>query len=106
VLKKIIIYFTTIILIASCSSFYQPATLDLDIPDGPVEYKAGWRAGCRTALAMKVFANAVVYQPDFGTGIYQHDKVFQGAWSNGFYACASHVGGFVSFPSAKFGPLQ
>jgi hypothetical protein len=96
------------------AGFYQPITLRLSVPDGPPEYKAGWHAGCKSALATKGFANAFVYQegkgPDFGNGIYQHDPVFQTAWGQGWFSCALHVAQFVGtsnrFRSFAHGPLQ
>lgn len=90
--------------------FYQPITLDLTTPDGPPEYKAGWYAGCRTALGVKGFANAWVYQtskgPDMGSGVYQHDPAYQTGWGQGWFACVLHTGDFVEFNSMRDGPLQ
>ena len=60
--------------------FYQPMTLNLKVPDGPPEFKAGWHAGCKSANANQAFANSFVYQgkggPDYGSGVYQHDPYF------------------------------
>ncbi len=42
-----------LLLTGSCTWFYQPATLSLDVPDGPPEYKAGWYDGCRSRLSIK-----------------------------------------------------
>jgi len=46
--------------------FNQPITLDLTVPDGPPEFKAGWYAGCNTALGNKYFANSFVYGGKYG----------------------------------------
>lgn len=90
--------------------FYQPITMSLAVPDGPPEYKAGWHAGCKTALANKAFANAFVYQegkgPEFESGVYHHDPMFQTGWGQGWFACVLHIGGFVDMNAMKYGPLQ
>ncbi len=92
--------------------FYQPVTMNLEVPDGPPEYKAGWYAGCRSVLKNKTFANAFVYLnnkgPEFGSGVYQHDAAYQTGWGQGFFACHTHVTDFVreEFRSFKYGPLE
>lgn len=92
--------------------FYQPITLNLAVPDGPPEYKAGWHAGCRTGLGNKSFVNSMVYQgkkgPDFGSGVYQHDAVFQTGWGQGFLACVLRAAQFTGddFRSFRRGPLE
>ncbi len=79
-------------------------------PDGPPEYKAGWYAGCKTALGNEAFTNAWVHQspngPEFGSGVYQHDPMFQTGWGQGWFACVLHIGQFVNFNSMKHGPLE
>lgn len=85
--KKILAVFL-MISIQSCASFYNPMFMSMEIPDGPPEFQAGWYDGCRTGLATKKSTNASVYSPSFGSGIYQHDEVYQSAWSSAFYSCA------------------
>lgn len=84
--------------------------MSLAVPDGPAEYKAGWHAGCQTALGQKAFSNAWVYQgkngPNMGNGVYAHDPVFQRGWGQGWFACALHIGQFVDFHATKYMPLQ
>lgn len=106
-LKKILVILL-FFFIASCKGFYEPVTLDVEIPDGPAEYKSGWRAGCRSGLAASRanFANSFVYNVDFGTGIYTHDSLFARGWGNGWFACVIHASTFVQMPSMQFGPLQ
>jgi len=93
------------------TGFNQPITLDLTVPDGPREFKAGWYNGCRTGLSNKYFANSFPYQgefrSDFGSGVYQHDSVYQGAWGQGFFACTIHSSIFTSegYPM-RHGPLE
>lgn len=86
--------------------FYEPITLNMELPPGPPEYQAGWRAGCRTGLASKGFANAFVYNQDYGNGIYQHEPNFQKGWGNGLFSCAIHAGRFVDYHAMQHGPLQ
>jgi len=90
--------------------FFQPLTMDMKVPDGPPEFKAGWHDGCKSALGMRNFANAYVYQSnrsaEFGSGVYQHDQTYNSAWSNAFFVCATYAGTFVDYHSMKFAPLQ
>lgn len=91
-MKKIFPIFILFVLL-SCRSngFYQPYTTSLEIPDGPPEYKAGWRAGCRTALSTHgrgMFANSVVYpNVDFGNGAYHHEGLFVSGWLDAAFTC-------------------
>lgn len=113
---KEIIILVTLLVTFSCRlptnfGFYQPITLDMAVPDGPPEYKAGWHGGCRTALGTsKYFANGVVYEDedgtDFGSGVYQHDKIYQSAWGHGFFACNIHSAVFVEYRAMRTMPLQ
>ena len=91
--------------------FYQPMTLDLKVPDGPPEFKAGWHAGCKSAIGASYdFKNSIVYQGEFvgnyGSGVYQHDPYFQDGWRLAFFSCASHIGNFVNFNSMQHSPLS
>lgn len=95
------------------SSFYNMATLDMRVPDGPEEFQAGWHAGCRSGLANRDFANGAVYResngaPTMGNGIYQDDPVFQTGWANGWFACIIHMKTFMngSLTTMAHGPLQ
>ncbi len=80
------LYFFLLLFTANCN-FYTPLGMPMDVPDGPPEFQAGWRDGCRTGLATGKYSNSAVYSPTFGSGIYQHDKVYQKAWSSAFYTC-------------------
>ena len=105
-----------LIFFASCRGlpdtfgFYQPITINMDVPDGPPEFKVGWYSGCRTGWGQAKHANAWIYQEDegtnFGNGIYQHDPVFQTGYSQGWFACVVHSGTFAGFPSMKNAPLS
>ena len=48
---------------------------------------AGGIANGETGLATGKYSNAAVYSPTFGSGIYQHDKIYQKAWGSAFYTC-------------------
>lgn len=113
ILKKhsfIVLFFVALTsLTSSCRlvGFYEPVTLDLDIPDGPAEYKAGYRAGCRSGLgAGRAFAGGFVYDPDHGTGVYQHDSNFVTGWSHGWFTCVIHASTFSTLNAMKHGPLE
>ncbi|MFZ9469839.1 MAG: hypothetical protein ACO26G_02155 [Rickettsiales bacterium] len=112
-LKKIFIL--TFLLLFSCRmpdnfGFYQPITMDLRVPDGPPEFKAGWHAGCKSALANRNFQNSFVYQdkygPNYGQGTFQHDSAFQTGWRVAFFACVTHAGMFTAFNSMQHMPLS
>jgi hypothetical protein len=114
-LKYILLFIMPLVILNSCRfpdnfGFFQPMTLDLKVPDGPPEFKAGWHNGCRSALGMRVFANSYIYQDkrsaEFGSGVYQHDQTYNSAWSNAFFVCSTYVGTFVDYNSMKFSPLQ
>jgi hypothetical protein len=113
--KNIMVIFLAFLMLYSCRfpdnfGFFQPITMDLKVPDGPPEFKAGWHNGCKSALGMRNFANSYVYQnkgsAEFGNGVYQHDQTYNSAWSNAFFVCATYSGTFVSYHSLKFAPLQ
>lgn len=109
------VIFLILILTASCRmpesfGFYQPITMSLTVPDGPPEFKAGWHDGCKSALGNAFFLNSFVYQtkngPEFSNGIYQHDPMYQSAWSTAWFSCVLPSYGFVNFHSMKAGPLE
>ncbi|MDX2082918.1 MAG: hypothetical protein SFV53_02900 [Rickettsiales bacterium] len=92
------------------SGFYNPITLDMRVPDGPPEYKAGWHDGCQTGSSIKSFANNDSFQkdggPNFGSGVYTHDPVYQSGWSQGWFACVINISNFVGNHSMRFSPLD
>ncbi len=83
---KKIFYILPLLTMFGCN-FYEPTFMESDVPDGPPEFQAGWRDGCQTGIATKKHANSSVYRPTFGSGIYQHDKLYQQAWGNAYYVC-------------------
>ena len=102
------ICFLIFIFLGGCKNFgfYQPMTLDLQMPDGPPEFRAGWRSGCRSALATKTFSNSFVYGNDYGNGIYQHDPAYAKGWGRGWFGCILHTANFVNAPSMRYFPLD
>jgi hypothetical protein len=114
-LKIFLLLLLTSLILSSCrmpetAGFYNPITMNVTVPDGPPEYKAGWYAGCKSGLGVKSFANAWVYQDKaggtFGSGVYHHDPNFQTGWGQGWFSCSIHSGMFVNEHSTKYGPLQ
>lgn len=109
------IFLTTVLLIlSSCRmptnfGFYQPITMDMNIPDGTPEFKAGWRDGCRSGLANGSFLNSSAYLTKEGASfspVYTHDGQYRTAWSNSFYVCMVYGSKFVEFNSMQYGPLS
>ncbi len=99
----------TAIILVSCGGggFYEPVTLGMNVPKGSAAYQAGWRAGCRTALATQKFANSFVYKADYGNGTQQHDPDFITGWVQAGFACVMHSDQFYSTSSTtKFAPLS
>ena len=103
------------IMLLSCNAnnkgFHQPMTLDLKVPEGPIEYRAGWHDGCKSALAVSnQFLNSWVYKrkggPDFGSGSFQALPGYQKGWSQGMFSCILHTYTFVQYRSFKDSPLQ
>ncbi len=97
-----------IIALSSCElrGFYEPITLDMNVPDGTVEYRSGWRAGCRSAIhASKSYTQGWAYSADHGTGAYQQHPDFYSGWSHAWFTCALHSATFPSMGSRQPGPL-
>lgn len=85
-----------------CAGFYEPVTLNMEIPPGPENYQAGWYAGCRSAIySMPNFRNSMAYDVTFANGQYQNDPVFHKAWASAFYSCSIHTGTFRGFGADK-----
>ncbi|MBU6141342.1 MAG: hypothetical protein KGP29_07330 [Proteobacteria bacterium] len=107
-------FFTTLILLSSCRfptnfGFYQPLTLDTNVPDGPPEFKAGWRDGCRSGMANGTFLNSAVYLTKSGPSfspVYTHDPQYRSGWSTGYWICGTYSSSFVSMSPMQRAPLD
>ncbi len=103
-----------LLILSSCRmptnfGFYQPITMDMNVPDGPPEFKAGWRDGCRSGLANGNFLNSDVYLTEEGASfspVYTHDGQYRSAWGNAYWVCITYGSTFVSSNSMQFGPLK
>ena len=96
-----------IIFFSGCTTWlHHPATMQLDVPDGPPAFKAGWYDGCRSGLSAKRFANNMVYDVTFGNGIYQGDPKYQLGWSLAMTTCVARAGNFTAQHFMKHSPLQ
>lgn len=108
-MKKLLQIFIILFLV-SCrnNGFYQPYTMNMEIPEGPPEYKAGWRAGCRDGLGVQFFANTVVYPvDDFGDGTYHHDPLFNAGFVDAVFSCFEHGFTFAHSKNSIWkGPLE
>ncbi len=82
------------------NGFYQPYTSSTELPEGPPEYKAGWRAGCRTAYSADArgsFTGGFVYpNVDFGDGTYIGNSIFTSGWLDSFFTCHESMGMFMN----------
>lgn len=103
-MNKIILL--TFLFLTGCNFMFQPLTLDLKVPDGPPEYQAGWHDGCSTALSLGGFHAAKMHKLTLGDGTFQHDPVYQGAWSSGWFACAVQAGDYTGLPGFNSAPLE
>ncbi len=79
--------------------FFQPPGLNIYVPEGPPEFKAGWYAGCRSSLSQNAFYNASIFYKEkrtanFGSGIYQNNSTYQNAWGNGYLNCQTYIATF------------
>lgn len=109
-IKKVLL-FTILSLISNCGfvaevipfgryKFTKPYTLEWQVPDGPPEFQAGWYDGCRAGLSNSSFLNVRMFAPvSAGSGIYQHDPLYQMAYGRALFSCAIQAGNFVSLPS-------
>lgn len=98
--------YLTLLLLFLCSchnegnwGFFQPPGLNIYVPEGPPEFKAGWYAGCRSSLSQNSFYNASIFYkerggPNFGSGMYQNHPIYQSSWSTGYANCQIYIATF------------
>ena len=105
-MKKIIFNLVGILWLSGCSWMFQPLTMDMTVPDGPPEYRAGWHDGCSSALSFGGFHAAKFHKLTMGNGMYQHDPVYQSAWSSAWFSCATQSGDYQAFPGMSSAPFE
>ena len=113
-MRKLTKILTILFLSLACScnpfdhiGFNQPLTIRMTVPDGPPEFKAAWYAGCKSALASsKTFSNTFIYDYEFGSGVYQHDPVYQTVWAQAYFNCSAHAKTFMDYHPFVRGPLE
>lgn len=92
------------------NGLYQNYTMALELPEGPPEYKAGWRAGCRSAMAdagRGFYANSFVYpNVDYGDGSYHHDGAFVTGWLDAAFTCFENASTFGGIKNTFEFPLE
>ncbi len=107
-----------LLILSSCRmptnfGFYQPITMDMNVPDGPPEFKEGWRDGCRSGLANGNFLNSDVYLTKEGASFssiysdsnHSDNAKYRSAWGNAYWVCMTYGSTFVSSNSMQFSPL-
>ncbi len=112
-MRKFLLSTAILIMISSCRmptnfGFYQPITMDMNVPDGPPEFKAGWRDGCRSGLSNGSFLNSAAYLTKEGPSfspVYTHDGQYRSAWGNAYYTCMAYSSNFVGLNSMERAPL-
>jgi len=103
-MKKFLLIAAILFLNSSCRlptnfGFYQPITMDLNVPDGTPEFKAGWHDGCRSGNATGSFVNGAIYRTEAGptfSPIYQHSGDYKDGWGAGYWSCYGYVVHFVT----------
>ena len=113
-MRKFLLITAALILISSCRmptnfGFYQQITMDMNVPDGTPEFKAGWRDGCRSGLANGSFLNSAAYLTESGPSfspVYTHNGQYNTAWGNAYWACTGSSMSFTNFNSMMHAPLQ
>lgn len=103
-MKKFLLIAALLFLVSSCRlptnfGFYQPITMDLNVPDGTTEFKAGWYDGCKSGLAGGTFVNGAVYRSKAGptySAIYQHSGDYKDGFGAAYWACNGHAYHFVT----------
>ena len=96
--KKLWIITVLVALLNACGGFYKPYTMSFEVPNGPPEFQAGWHDGCSSALSSSYFQNARSAPLTLGNGMYQHDPIYQMAYSKALFSCATMAGYFTGFP--------
>ncbi|MFT7087637.1 MAG: hypothetical protein ACJAZX_001076 [Rickettsiales bacterium] len=92
--------------LSGCKGLFLPMTMDLEVPDGPPEYQAGWQDGCSSALSAGGYGSAKFHKLSMGDGSYQHDSTYQSAWGSGWFACVIQAGGYTGHTGINASPFD
>jgi hypothetical protein len=106
IIKLLLINILIVCSLSGCAYLTRPVTLEVDVPEGPPEFRAGWHDGCSSALTAGGFLAGRFNKMSMGTGIYQHSSIYQTAWGSGWFACVTASGGYTGMPSHGSAPLQ
>lgn len=90
------------LLISGCT----PITMNKKIPDGPPAFQAGWHNGCSSAMSVGGYLAGKFQEFGIGDGSYQHDSIYQNAYTAGWFACYTTSSAFTNFPGVGTAPLQ
>jgi len=88
-----------ILFLCSCNSFvpFYHGSINVDVPDGPPAFKAGYYDGCRSALSIRKMKNAAAVYKVKASGIHTNDPIYQKAWGNGWFTCYISSGTWTKF---------
>ena len=94
--------------IAACNRFtpFYHGPINVDVPEGPPAFKAGYYDGCRSALSIRKMKNAAAVYKLKMNGIYTNEKIYQQAWGNGWFTCYNSGGTWTNFHPMKHSPLD
>ena len=96
-----------LISLGSCIGIFQPMGMgNIEVPSGPPEFQAGWHDGCSSALSAGPFLAGKFHDFSMGTGIYQHEAVYQSAWTSGWFACNVKANDFTRFQGINTAPFE
>lgn len=95
-MQKLIFIFSIFIIFSGCTykpKVGSPFMQDLmnQGPDGPIEFREGWRDGCETGIS----ATSNAFQRHFYSFTQDPDKaqdrVYYTGWKTAFWLCSRHV---------------
>ena len=94
-------------MLLSCNRFvpFYHGSINVDVPDGPPAFKAGYYDGCRSALSVRKMKNAASVYSLKSNGIYTNDPVYQQAWGNGWFSCYTSSGTWTKYHPFYQSPL-
>ena len=105
--RKLLYFLLLSIMLLSCNRFvpFYHGSINVDVPDGPPAFKAGYYDGCRSALSVRKMKNAASVYSLKSNGIYTNDPVYQQAWGNGWFSCYTSSGTWTKYHLFYQSPL-